>query len=186
MSNTWTTNVDALLRKPNAFHLRDSVTVQRSAATVFNFIVNDLPAHYSDIAKGHKKFKVVGSDEIAEGDSIECHEIARNVEVHHLYKVIKVVPNKHIHLCTLLSSNPTRAYIQSMGKTIEGKSATYVYFDLEEMASEETRLTQSIVIQMPNLFFKLTGLLTGQKKLWGSHLSEELYGLKGVIEKSGN
>jgi hypothetical protein len=186
MSNAWTTNVDASLRKPNAFHLSDSVTVQKSAATVFKFIVNDLPAHYSDIAKGHKKFEVVGSDEITEGASIECQEMARNVEVHHRYEVKKVIPNKHIHFCTLFSSNPTRAYIQSMGKTIEGKSATYVYYDLEEMAPEETQLTLSIVIQMPNLFFKLTGILTGQKKLWGNHLSEELNGLKGVIEKSGN
>jgi len=186
MSNTWTTNVDASLRKPNAFHLRDSVTVQKSAATVFKFIVNDLSTHYSDIAKGHKIFKVVGSDEITEGASIECEEKVKNVEVHHRYEVKNVIPNKHIHYCTLLPSNPTRAYIQAMGKTIEGESSTYVFFDLEEMAPAETQLTLSIVIQMPSFFFKLTGILTGQEKLWGDHLSEELNGLKGVIEKSGN
>ena len=183
MSTTWTTSVDVSLRKPNAFHLRDSVVIQKSAAMVFKFIVNDLPEHYSDIAKGHKKFEVVGADEMTEGASIECEEIARNVEVHHRYEVKKVIPNKYIHFCTQLSSNPTRSYIQSMGKTIEGESGTDVYYDLEEVRPEETQLTLSIVIQMPNQFFKLMGMLTGQKKLWGNHLSEELNGLKGVIEK---
>jgi len=33
MSNTRAASVDALLSKPNAFHLRDLVTVQQSAAT---------------------------------------------------------------------------------------------------------------------------------------------------------
>ena len=186
MSNTWTTDVDLSLRKPNAFHLRESVTVRKPVETVFRFVVSDLQTHYPDIAKGHKKFEIVGSDEITEGVSIECQEIAKNVEVHHCYEVNKVIPNKHIHFCTRLPSNPTRAYIHSMGRTIEGKSATYVYHDFEEMAPEETRYTLSIVIQMPNFFFKLTGLLTGQKKLWGNHLSEEIHGLESVIERFGN
>ena len=75
MNSTWTTNVDVSLRKPNAFHLRDSVTVKKSAATVFNFIGNDLSTYYADIARGHKFFRVVGSDKIAEGASIECEEL---------------------------------------------------------------------------------------------------------------
>ena len=182
MNTTWTTNVDASLRKPNAFHLRDSMRVQQPAATVFNFILNDLSTHYADIAKGHKFFRVVGADKIAEGASIECEETVKNVEVHHRYEVKNVTPNKRIHYCTLLPSNPTRAYIQSMGRTIEGESSTFVTYDFEETSPEETQITLSIVIQMPNFFFKLVGLLTGQQKLWGDHLSEELYGLKGVIE----
>lgn len=182
MNTTWTTTVDASLRKLNAFHLRDSVMVQKSAATVFNFILNDLATYYADIAKGHKIFKVIGSDKIAEGASIECKETVKNVEVHHRYEVKNIIPNKRIHYCTLLPSNPTRAYIQLMGKTIEGESSTYVFYDLEEIAPEETQLTLSIVIQMPNFFFNLTGILTGQEELWGDHLSEELYGLRNVIE----
>ena len=77
--STWTTNVDASLRKPNAIHLRDTVTIPKSTSAVFEFILEKLSTHYPKIAKGHKFFRVVGADKIAEGVSIECEETVKNV-----------------------------------------------------------------------------------------------------------
>lgn len=57
---------------------------------------------------------------------------------------------------------------------------TYVYYDMESLGAEETKLTQTIVIQMPNFIVKfLADLIGGEegKKIWESHLEEELKGL---------
>jgi hypothetical protein len=183
MNATWSTKVDASIRKPNALHLNDTVIIRKSVETVFNFIVNDLSIHYQNTANGHIKFQVVGANEITEGAKIECQEVADTVEVHHLYDVTDVIPNQRIYFSTSLPLNPTRAYMQSGNRTIETLSATYVYYDFEKVSPKETKLSLSIVIQMPNFFNKLMAALFGQEKLWGNHLSEELKNMKTIIER---
>lgn len=185
MSNTWTTKVDASRRKPNAFHLSGSVTVQKPVETVFNFITKDLSAYYPQTAEGHKKLEVIGSDRMTEGAKIECQEISKNVEVHHLYQITDVVPNKKAYFSTSLPSNPTRAYVYSGKQTIERESATYVYYDFKELTPKAAELKLTIVIQMPKFFFKLMAMLFGQEKMWGCHLWEELNNMKDIIEQKG-
>lgn len=179
MSIAGKTHVDVSRRKPNAFHLAESVPVARPATTVFEFIVKNLQAHYSKLAKGHKKFEVMGANEIAEGAVIDCQEVAGNQEVHHLYKVKRVVPNKLIHY----SSCPTRAFVRTPWRTIEGESNTFIYYDLKKTGPKETRLMLTIVIQMPSFFNKFLATITGSGRLWANHLTEELHALKLEIEK---
>ena len=54
---------------------------------------------------------------------------------------------------------------------------TYVYYDMESLGAEKTKLTQTLVIQMPNFVVKfLTDVIGGEegKDSWTSHLEEEL------------
>jgi hypothetical protein len=173
-------NVEVLRKKPNAFHLAESVIVTSPVTKVFTFIVKNLQTHYSKLAQGHKKFKVIGADEIAEGAVIDCEEIAGNQEVHHRYEVKRVVPHKLIHY----SSHPSRAFVRTPWRTIEGESNTFVYYDFEEMTPTESRLMLTIVIQMPSFFKKFLATITGSGKLWANHLTEELHALKLEIENT--
>lgn len=180
MSNAQKINVDVSRKKANAFHLAESVTVMHPVTKVFTFIVKNLQTHYSKLAQGHKKFNIMGADEISEGAVIDCEEIAGNQEVHHRYEVKRVVPHKLIHY----ASHPTRAFVHTPWKIIEGESNTFVYYDLEEMTPTDTRLMLTIVIQMPSFFNKFLATVTGSGKLWANHLTEELHALKREIENT--
>jgi hypothetical protein len=175
------TNVDVSRRKPNAFHLAESVPLSRPVTSVFEFIVKNLQTLYSKLAKGHKKFEIKGGGEITEGAVIDCQEVAGNQEVHHRYEVKRVVPNKLIHY----SSCPTRAFVRTPWRTIEGESDTFIYYDLSKRSSNETLLTLTIIIQMPGSFKKFLATITGSGRLWANHLTEELHALKFEIEKTG-
>jgi hypothetical protein len=57
---------------------------------------------------------------------------------------------------------------------------SYVYYDMESLGAEKTKLTQTIVIQMPNFIIKFLADSVGGEKgkeTWESHLEEELKGL---------
>jgi hypothetical protein len=181
MSNVTTIGVEEARRKPNAFHLSKSVIVHRPTAMVFEFIVKKLQTHYSQLARGHKKFEVLGMAEITEGAIIDCQEMEGNQEIHHRYQVGQVVTNKLIHFFAC----PSRVFVHTPGRIIETQSNTYVYFDLEPIGPDETRLAQTIIIQMPSFFNKLLGVITGTGKLWSAHLTEELWGLKLAVENLG-
>jgi hypothetical protein len=178
MSTSNTSKLTSERRKPNAFYLYEAVNVHKPAEIVFNFIVKELHKCYPKLAPGHKKFQLIGADEITEGITIDCQESAGNQEVHHQYKVSQVLPNKLVSY----ASRPSQAFIKTPGRVIEGKSNTFVYYDLEETSSGETQLGLTIVLQMPGFFDKFLSSVTGTGKLWNDHLKQELHALKAEIE----
>ena len=180
MSVITSISVSKARRKSNAFHLSKSVVIHQPSTTVFDFIVKKLPTCYSQLAKGHKKFEVIGADEITERAIIDCQEMAGNQEIHHRYQVVQVVPNKLVHFFAC----PSHVFIHTPGRIIETKSNTFVYFDLDPITPDETRLAQTIIIQMPSFFNKLLGVISGTGRLWTKHLLEELRALKIEIEQA--
>jgi len=168
-------------RKANAFHLSKSVVVHRPSTAVFDFIVKNLPTCYSQLSRGHKKFEVLNMAEIKEGAIIDCQEMEGNQEIHHRYQVGQVVRNKLIQFFAC----PSRVLVHLPGRIIETKSNTFVYFDLDPITPNKTRLAQTIIIQMPSFFNKLLGVISGTGRLWTKHLIEELQALKTKIERVG-
>ncbi len=180
MSVITSISVPKARRKSNAFHLSKSVVIHQPSTTVFDFIVQKLPTCYSQLARGHKKFEVLDMAEIKEGAIIDCQEMEGNQEIQHRYQVGRVVTNKLIHFFAC----PSRVLIHLPARIIETKSNTFVYFDLDPITPNETRLAQTIIIQMPSFFNKLLGVISGTGRLWTKHLLEELRALKIEIEQA--
>jgi hypothetical protein len=165
-------------RRSHALYLARSIVVNKPIEEVYQFIIEDMPAHFTKTAVGHLKFEILGSNKIVEGATIDCEEVAGNQEVHHLYKVKKVQPNKGVYY----ESCPSHGLLRANNRVIPIKSNTFVYYELDDKGARETVVEASIIIQMPNTMMKLLSLMSGTRTLWDNHLIEELQGLKREVE----
>ena len=147
---------------------------------VFDFITYEKHHVWNRIAREHEgqTYQILNSDGLTLGAVILCEEFAEGEGTSHRYVVKDVIKNRLIHF----ASEPSIVYMAN--KSGEMKEVTkcncYVYFDMESLGAEKTRLTQTLVIQMPNFVVKfLTDIIGGEegKEIWMSHLEEELEGL---------
>ena len=168
---------------PNSYLMTYTTKIERSPEQVFNFIKYNYRDHNLSIAKAHEKFEIINSDNITQGAVIEVEEYQENEGVKHKYIVHQVIPNRLIYM----ASTPTEIYQRSDGQLKQqGTCNSHVYFDLKENRGH-TDLTQTIVIEMPNMAIKfLTDVIIAfsEKNEWLEHLIEEVDGLKIAIEES--
>jgi hypothetical protein len=168
------------LLKPNSYLLTYSVDVDLPVEQVFNFITYRDHLVWNQIAREHEgqTYQIINSDGLTLGAIILCEEFAEREGTSHRYVVKEVIKNRLIHM----ASEPSIVY--AVNKAGEKKKVTtcnaFVYFDMEPLGTEKTRLSQTLVIQMPNFMVKfLTDIIGGEegKEIWMSHLEEELTGL---------
>ena len=178
MINTATMPYTATPKLSNAFQLRESTTIAKPVEVVFDFVVQELQHCYTRIAEGHQQFTIRGATKLVEGALIDCVEAVGDQSVRHCYVVKRIAPGKRI----TYDSVPSHATLKIGRRVIEARSNTYVTFEFAKANSGDTRLTQSIVIEMPNSISKVMASLTGTGRLWNRHLTEELHGLKREIE----
>lgn len=170
-------------KKPNiknAAILIRSVEIEKPVDTVFNFIIYKLKDNYTATANGHIKYEIIGGDCLKEGVLIDCRETAANQEVHHIYKVKKIIPNQHIYYL----STPSKVFIKFPWKTVESHSNCYCYFDFEKVSENITKLQLTIAIQFDNWFQKSLSTLFCGIVPWKKHQKEELEKLKELTENN--
>lgn len=166
--------------KPNSYLLTHSVEVDLPADQVFDFVTYETRHVWQQIADEHagQTFEIINADGMTLGAVILCEEFAEGEGTSHRYVVKEVVDNKLIHL----ASEPSIVYMENRSGEMQEVTRTnaYVYYDLEPLAAEKTKLTMTLVIQMPNFLVKFaTDVLGGEegKAVWQGHLEEELMGL---------
>lgn len=165
-------------QQPRAYHYSFSVVIDRPVTEVFNFITDSLSYYYSDLAKGHERFEVVGGGSMRQGSIIVCSERAEMEHVTHRYEVLEFEPNERLHYV----SPETEVLIKTKKRDIEGSSSTYVYYDFAQVDEGSSRVDLTIIVQMPNNFLKMMGKLTRSERRWYDHAVEELGMLKVVVE----
>jgi hypothetical protein len=166
---------------PNSYLLSYSVEVGLPVEKVFDFITYEKKNVWNEIAEAHKgqKYEIINSDGLKPGAELICEEYEGGEGTSHHYIVKEVIENRLIYY----ASEPSRVYMEdSSGKMKEVATCNcHVYFDFEELRTDKTRLTQTLVIQMPNFIFKfITDIIGAEKdgeREWDKHLKEELTGL---------
>lgn len=166
--------------RPNGYLLSHTVYVATSPREVFDFITYRMPKHNLALAAAHEKFELLRGEGLTLGALFRTEEFTGE-GVRNEYVVREVIPNRRIHL----ASTPSRILRRTHDQVRQiGTCNAYVYFDLDEVPSG-TRLTQTIVIEMPNFLVKfITDVMGGRRadNPWQHHLVEELESLKTAIE----
>lgn len=166
--------------RPNSYLMSYTVEVDWPVEQVFDFITYEKQNVWHLIADEHEgqEFQIINADGLIEGAIILCDEFADGEGTSHQYVVKEVIPNQLIYF----ASEPSLVYMENSAGEMRQVSwaNSYVYYDLEPLAAEKTKLTQTIVIQMPNFAMKfLTDVMGGEegRVTWETHLAEELNGL---------
>lgn len=166
--------------KPNSYFLTYSVEVDLPVDQVFEYITYNDHLVWNRIAREHEgqTYQILNADGLTLGAIILCEEFSEREGTSHRYVVKEVMNNRLIYM----ASEPSLVYM--VNKAGERKQVTtcnaFVYFDMEPLGAEKTRLSQTLVIQMPNFVVKfLTDVIGGDegKEIWMNHLEEELTGL---------
>jgi hypothetical protein len=167
--------------RANGYLLSHTVYVARSPREVFDFITYCMKDHNLALAAAHEKFELLQGEGLTLGAHFRTEELTGDEGVRNEYVVREVIPNRRIHL----ASTPSRILRRTNDQVREvGTCNAYVYFDLDQV-TEGTRLTQTIVIEMPNFLIKFISDLMGGRQAdnpWQHHLVEELESLKAAIE----
>ena len=167
--------------RPNGYLMSHTVTVKKSPEEVFHFITYQMAEHNLSLAEAHEKFWFIKGDSISEGAVFVAEEYMEDEGVKNTYVVQEVIPDRLIYF----SSAPTLIYEKRNGEWEQtGSCNVYVYLDIED-SSGNTRLTQTIVIEMHNFFtkFLIDLIIMGKENNeWMDHLIEELESLKTAIE----
>ena len=166
--------------RPNSYLLTYSLEVNLPVDKVFDFITYEKQNVWPHIASEHEgqKFDIINSEGMTLGAVILCEEFADGEGTSHRYVVKEVIKNKLIYF----ASEPSIVYMENNSGEMKevSRANSYVYYDMESLGAEKTKLTQTLVIQMPNFFIKfLADSIGGEegKEIWESHLEEELKGL---------
>ena len=173
------TTIETAPRFRNALWLRHTLPIHAPRASVFDFLVRDVPKHYRSLATGHERFEVEGGGPIEIGAVIDCREHAENQRVHHRYVVRALRPGAHLHY----ASTPSRSWVTVAGREHEGQSDTHVYYDISDSPDGGTHLDMAIVIVFQSWFLKTLALFGGTRKLWQAHQHEELEKLAAILER---
>jgi hypothetical protein len=161
----------------NAIVLERTITLPSPPARVFEFLTTAVPTHYPEMARGHERFEIIGGGPMLKGSIIDCRERAGNQEVHHRYVVQELLPNRRIRF----ASTPSTSFVHLDGRTIEGKSDTFVTYELAP-AGTQTRLHMTIAIVFATRWRLFVARVLGRAtKLWSNHQAEELDGLARLI-----
>jgi hypothetical protein len=167
--------------RTNAFIMSDSVIINSDSKDVYDFFIHHYDKIYSRTAAKHRQFKLLNSDSIAEGTHIFCAEGEEQEMVYHNYVVRKVIPGRLIYK----SSEPSTVVIKNEKGTSKNHCNTYVYVDFKDLNNNKSVFKFTIVMQMPNYFYKLIGRILGGKEAkeeWENHLTEELNGFKDIYK----
>jgi hypothetical protein len=167
--------------RTNSYLMSHTVTIKRPPEQVFDFITYHMAEHNLSIAKAHEHFEFIKGEGITEGAVFVSEEYQEDEGVKNTYVVQKIIPNQLIYY----SSTPSLIYTKKNGQWEQtGACNAYVYFDIEDDFGH-SKVTQTLVIQMPNFMIKfIIDLIaaTAENNEWQDHLVEELEGLKSVIE----
>jgi hypothetical protein len=144
--------------RANGYLLSHTVSVARSPGEVFDFITYRMKDHNLALAAAHEKFELLRGEGLTLGALFRTEEFTGDEGVRNEYVVREVIPNRRIHL----ASTPSRILRRTNGQVRQiGTCNAYVYFDLDESPSG-TRLTQTIVIEIPNFLVKfITDVMGG-------------------------
>lgn len=169
----------AARRVPVSWYLYDEVVVNLPAEDAFNFLITRFPDVYTDMAEGHISYEVVEGIPLALGKHVICREVAGPQEVFNHYVVTDLIPDRMIYF---VSDGSRILYTKPNGEVNENESNTHVYWDFVPLSSSQTRVSLTIVIDLPNRTLKLLGSLFGSKKIWQKHLTEELVNMGRIME----
>jgi len=154
-----------------------TITVPGSTESVYNFIINDFSELYRETSEAHDYFTIRGGGAMKPGCIIDCAEAVKNQSIVHEYVVEEMVKNTSI----FYYSKPSRSIARIGKKEIEGTSNVYVYWHLEEMNENETKVKFTVFTQFNSLFEKfMINSVLGKFKPWKKHFIEEMEGFKSV------
>ena len=168
-------------RIPVSWYLYDEVVVDLPAEEAFNFLVTRFPDVYTDMAEGHVSYEIVEGIPLAKGKHVKCREVAGPQEVFNHYVVQDLTPDRMLHF---VSDGSRILYTKPNGEVVENESNTHAYWDFVPLSSTQTQVSLTIVIGLPNRRIKFLGSLFGSKKLWKSHLTEELVNMGRIMEQN--
>jgi hypothetical protein len=167
-------------KEKNTVYLSHSIFVAKSASEAFQYIINNLSGHYTELSEGHEYFRITNGDKLGVGSIVECSEKAGNQSVVHKYVVEEIIKDERIQY----ASKPSYVKVRLPWKTIESTSNTYVYYDFDPNDEYGTEIRLSIGIQFSNAFEKVFSKITGGLIPWKKHCIEEMNGLKKLLENS--
>ena len=168
--------------KRNAFIMSDSVIVDSDHKSVYNFYIHHYDEVYSKTADIHHEFVLLNTDSITEGTKIYCREGKEDAMIHHDYIVKKVIPNRMIYK----ASEPSVVHNKTKKGVYKTTCNAFVYVDFQELDDQKSLVKFTIIVQMPNYFYRLMGRIIGGKKAkteWEDHLNEELVGFRDMYYK---
>lgn len=169
--------------RANSYYIQNSIEIDWSVPEVFHFIQYRIPEIYTDLTDMHDEFTILNAEKLEVGAEIKCIEGDDRDIVHNHYVVTKVTLNKLIQF----ESTPTIVYDRETKKEM-GRMNVYVYFDFDELGKERTLLTQTVVIDMLNPFFKslidILAFISGNRGEWEKQFHDELINFKPIIENN--
>lgn len=166
--------------KKNTVYISHTILATQDISKAFQYLINNISTHYSELAKGHEYFRIINSDKLEVGSIIECAERAGNQSIMHKYIVNEIIPDERIQY----SSTPSYVKVRLPWKTIESTSNSYVYYDFDRFGETGTEIRLTIGIQFFNVFEKIFSQITRGLIPWKKHCMEEMEGLKQLLEQS--
>ena len=166
--------------KKNTVYVSHTIFATQDISKAFQYLINNISTHYSELAKGREYFRIINSDKLEIGSIIECAERAGNQSIMHTYIVEEIITDERIHYV----SRPSYVKVRLPWKTIESTSNTYVYYDFARSSENSTKIRLTIGIQFSSAFEKIFSQITGGLIPWRKHCREEMEGLKQLLEDS--
>jgi hypothetical protein len=167
--------------RPYGYLMEHTVEIDAAPEAVTDFIVHEKAKHYRGLAGAHDEFTFIEGDALMPGAVFETREFQEDEGVVNRYTVTEVEPGRAIRY----ESKPSLIYEKRGEDWVQsGTCNTYVRYDIEP-AGAGSRVTQTVVIEMPNLFVKFIAdmiILGEEGNAWQDHLVEELEQLKAAVE----
>ena len=151
-----------------------TVATNKTAEKVFNFF-RSLHKHYLRLSKGHKKFEISNAHALAKGVCINNEETVFGQTVTHMCQVIDFIENR----CIKMVSPRSTATIL---KILKIPLKVTVEFTLESSTQNKTSVSSCVTLEFKNKFSELFARLLNTKRIWKSHLKEELENGLKIIE----
>ena len=137
--------------KKNSFMMCDSIIIETTSDSLFEFYVHHFPEYYVQTAKIHRQFELLNSDSISLGAKILCKEGSENQMVINNYVVNNIIPGKYLYW----SSEPSVIEVKAKNGIRKSYCNTHVYLDFEDLGQNKTLHRITIVLQMPNYYYKI-------------------------------
>jgi len=173
-------NVREIPSIKNAVYISHTIYTTQDISEAFQYLINNISTHYSELAKGHEYFRIINGDKLEVGSIIECAERAGNQAIMHKYIVNEIIPDERIQY----ASTPSYVKVRLPWKTIESTSNSYVYYDFARFGESGTEIRLTIGIQFSNAVEKVFSQITGGLIPWKKHCLEEMEGLKQLLENN--
>jgi len=135
-----------------------------------------LPKYYPAMSKSHRKFNIVGSEQLLqEGTLIDVEDKVGGQYLKQHLRVVKIENNRYF---LMISESSTL----KIGGAFRVPVKTILEYTIQLEPDDQTQVATKLTIEYSNDVTKLAAWLFGTKGIWRAHVREEMENARKIME----